>query len=124
MVDAVHIWSGEYNAFYRDGGHGYTTHVAEAGKFKRAVAEDVVKSVGAEKKLAIREIGAVPPDPRDATISALRADLAAAKEEAGLLREALQGCIWQLQQRARILGRGEEEFEPLVKARAALEPKT
>ncbi len=69
-------------------------------------------------------------DPRDATISALRADLAAAKEEAGRLREALGAIDKLLGSCVRLAESGNVKINPdsvayqaAIIARAALEPK-
>jgi hypothetical protein len=38
MTDYL-IWSHQHNAWWRDGGHGYTTQLTDAGRFTRTQAD-------------------------------------------------------------------------------------
>lgn len=55
LRDPVLIWSGEHQAWWRDGGEGYTDNYTLAGRFTRAEALEETAGLGPEKKIQIQE---------------------------------------------------------------------
>ena len=53
-ADAVAIWSGEWDAWWRDNAAGYTAFSGMAGVYTREVAESLTRHCGPEKKIEIR----------------------------------------------------------------------
>lgn len=51
----VHIWSGQWNAWWRESGNGYVEDIAGAGVFTAQDAWDHVKDCGPEKRISLVE---------------------------------------------------------------------
>lgn len=51
--ERVHIYSGEWKAYWRPDGHGYTPKVEEAGVWGREAAERIARGCGPEKQIIL-----------------------------------------------------------------------
>lgn len=51
----VRIWSGEYHAWWRPAGEGYTLHPSEAGRWLFEEAHSWTKHCGPEKRIVYVE---------------------------------------------------------------------
>lgn len=56
LAEGFVIWSGEHGAYWREGGHGYTTAFLGAGVYSREEAERRIGGSGPEKRIEIRPI--------------------------------------------------------------------
>lgn len=52
--DAVAIWSGEWEMWWRDNGAGYTRFTGSAGVYTRDEAHELTRHCGPEKKIEIK----------------------------------------------------------------------
>jgi hypothetical protein len=53
--DQVVIWSGEHQAWWREGGSGYTDKIEEAGIWAAQIAWKRILHCGPEKRIALHE---------------------------------------------------------------------
>lgn len=83
--DVCLIWSGEWQAYWRDGGNGYTKSASAAGWYTISAAYERTRHCGPEKRIAFERVSPTP-DTCPAAAGSVREALAWYGEQARLAR--------------------------------------